>query len=120
MAAVSLIVLGALAGCGAKFSPEQTAAMAKIQELGGRVNYRNGGYQVDFTNTPVEDKDLEILKHIPNLRSVRLQGTPITDAGLPVLVSITSLEAIWLQRSYVTREGVDNLKKALPNADVQY
>ena len=119
LSAACLIVLGSLAGCGAKISPEQKAAMVKIQDLGGRVNYLNGGYKVDLTKTPFEDRDLESLKHIARLKNIDLQGTQITDEGLEHLLSIETLEYISVQRTGVTHEGADKLKKALPKADVR-
>jgi hypothetical protein len=120
MAAACLIALGAAGGCGAKISPEQKAAMTKIQDLGGNVNFKNGGYTVDLTKTPVEDKDLADLKAFSNLKILRLQGTQITDEGLVHLQSIGSLEFINLERTIATRAGVESLKKALPNADVKF
>lgn len=120
MAAAYLVAVAAVSGCGANVSPEQKAALAKIQDLGGSVTFKNGGYKVDLTNTPVEDKDLESLKHIANLKRVDLQGTRIGDDGLQHLSSITSLEIIVLQRTVATRNGIEKLKKALPKTDVQF
>ncbi len=120
MAAACLIALGAAGGCGAKISPEQKAAMAKIQDLGGKVNFKHGGYNVDLTKTPVEDQDLADLKAFSNLKILGLQGTRITDAGLVHLHSIGSLESVNLERTIATRAGVASLKKALPKADVKF
>jgi len=120
MAAACLIALGAAGGCGAKMSPEQRAVMGKIQDLGGKVNFNHGGYNVDLTKTPVEDRDLADLKAFSNLKVLRLQGTQITDAGLVHLQSIASLESINLERTVATRAGVESLRKALPKADVKF
>jgi len=56
--AACLIVLGALSGCGgSKISPEQKAAMSRIQDLGGRVNIASGGgYEIDLTGTAVDTR----------------------------------------------------------------
>jgi len=114
-----LIALGIATGCGSKISPEQKAAMLKIQDIGGRINYRNGGYQVDLTRTGVEDKDLKVLQHIVNLKVVELEGTQITNEGLEHLEAIETLVGVSVQRTRVTREGVQKLKVALPKADVR-
>ncbi len=94
--------------------------MTRISELGGRVNFKRGGYEVDLTQTPVEDNDLVHLKQIPNLKNVDLQGTRISDEGLEHLRPISTLEIVYLQRTIVTRDAVENLKKSLPKAEVNY
>jgi hypothetical protein len=105
-------------GCGGGVPPEQKAAMARIAELGGRVNFKRGGYEVDLTKTPVENKDLAQLKQIPNLKNIDLQGTRVGDEGIEHLQSIDTLELVYLQRTVVTPEGAERLRKSLPNAEV--
>ena len=113
-------LVGSWLGCGAGVTEEQKAAMARISELGGQVNFKRGGYEVDLKKTPVEDKDLAHLKQIPNLKNVDLQGTRIGDAGLEHLKGIDSLELVYLQRTIITREGLESLKKSLPKAEINY
>jgi hypothetical protein len=115
-------VLTAVTGCGGtKVSPEQRAAMSKLQDIGGRVNIASGGgYKVDLTKTAVEDRDLEHLHHIANLKSVDLQGTRITDEGLEHLKAIATLKSLSLERTTVTRAGVEDLRKSLPEVDVRF
>jgi hypothetical protein len=120
-AALLLTMLGMLAqgtGCGGGVPPEQKAAMARIAELGGRVNFKRGGYEVDLTQTPVENNDLAQLKQIPNLKNVDLQGTRVGDEGIEHLRSIDTLELVYLQRTGVTPEGAESLRKSLPKAEV--
>jgi hypothetical protein len=107
-------------GCGAGVTEEQKAAMARISELGGRLNFKRGGYEVDLQKTPVEDKDLAHLKQIPNLKNLDLQGTRIGDAGLEHLKGIDTLELVYLQRTVISPEGLADLKKALPKAEINY
>lgn len=115
-------MLTAVTGCGGtKVSPEQRAAMSKLQDIGGRVNIASGGgYKVDLTKTAVEDRDLEHLHHIANLKSVDLQGTRITDEGLEHLKAIATLKSLSLERTTVTRAGVEDLRKSLPEVDVRF
>ncbi len=106
-------------GCGQAVSPEQQQAITKIQDLGGRVNFKHGGYEVDLKGTPVEDPDLECLKHIAKLKNLDLEGTRVTDKAIPHLRAIASLEIVMLQRTQISADGREALKKALPAADVR-
>ena len=113
------LLVGLLAGCGSPVSPEQLEAMSKLQALGARINSKRGGYEVELDETTVADRDLVHLQKIVNLKNVDLTGTRITDAGLEYLKPIKSLEYVILTRTTVTPEAVDELRKALPNADVR-
>ena len=119
LALACLLAMTIASGCGST-SPEHKQALAKIQEVGGRVNIKRGGYEADFTRTAVEDDDLANLKHIANLKNVDVQGTRITDAGLVHLREITTLEIVDLRRTKVTRKAVEELRKALPNAQIEH
>lgn len=114
-----LLLACLLSGCGAGISEEQKAAMQHLRDVGAKVNYSNGGYEVDFTGTQVEDADLAYLKHIPHVRNVNLQGTRVSDAGMEHLLVIETLEFLYLQRSTVSRAKADELKKRL-KAEVVY
>ena len=105
-------------GCGG-VSPEQKQALQRVQELGGRVNVKRGGYEVDLTKSPVEDKDLVVLKDISNIKTLNLSGTRVTDAGLAHLTVLTSLEFLDLRTTTTTPQGAEGLKKALPNVDIR-
>ena len=122
----SLLLLGclcaglAVGGCGgaSSGSEEQKQAIMKLQDVGGRVNFKRGGYQVDLTGTGVGDADLASLSKISNLKNVDLQGTQVSDEGLVHLQTISSLERVTLQRTLVTAEGAANLQKMLPKVEV--
>lgn len=113
------LLVGLLAGCGNPVSPEQLEAMSKLQALGAHINVKRGGYEVELNETAVVDRDLVHLQKIVNLKNVDLTGTRITDRGLEYLKPIESLEYIILTGTMVTPEAVDELRKALPNADVR-
>jgi hypothetical protein len=113
-----LLVACAVVGCGAQVSPEHKAAVTKIQDLGGKVVYEGGGYKVNLTGTQIQDKDLEILKHVQNLQELDLRGTQITDDGLGHLKALAALRFIRLERTGTTRDGIKTLKSAIPNLDV--
>ena len=115
-----LLTGGVVSGCGGGMPPEQKEAILKLQGIGGRVNFKHNGCEVDLTKTPVEDKDLVHLRKLPHLVSLNLQGTRITDAGLEHIRPLESLEVVSLQRTIVTREAFEKLQKSLPNARVEY
>jgi hypothetical protein len=118
-ALVCLFAFSLLCGCGGGIPPEQKDAMMRIRDLGAKINLKDGGYEVDFRGTAVEDSDLVHLKKIPHLRDVNLQGTRVTDAGLEHLQGIETLEFLYLQRTMATSAKVTELKQKL-KAEVNF
>jgi hypothetical protein len=116
----ALLLLACLAGCGGTGSPEQKQALAKVQQLGGKVNFKRGGYEVDLSRAAIGPGDLAELKHIANLKNVVLQSTPINDTAIPHLQGITTLEYIDLRRTAISPTGIESLKKSLPNAQIDH
>jgi hypothetical protein len=116
--AATLLVL--LSGCGGAMSPEEKAAIGKIQELGGKVTVVNGGYRIELGNTPVVDKDLECIKDLGIVRRIDLTGTTITNAGLAHLEPLTDLEFLSLERTLVTRDAADKFEGTHEGVDVRH
>jgi hypothetical protein len=108
--------LCALPGCGGGASPEHTKAVARFQQLGGRVNLRDGGYEVDLAGTEVSDEDIAQLQHVDNLKAVDLRRTTITPKAIDYLRAIKTLEVVQLANTDVTAEDVKSLEQALPGA----
>jgi hypothetical protein len=118
-----------------KKAREQKTAVEAIERLGGRVSYQEdvparsatmrwilgdetfGNVEtVRFDKTLVTDADLVHLAALPRLTSLTLSQTNITDRGLMQHVArIKTLEAVGLYDMQATDEGIDALKKALPN-----
>ena len=67
----------------------------------------------------VDEATNQVVVEIVNLKNVDLSGTRITDRGLEYLKPIETLEYVILTGTMVTPEAVDELRKALPNADVR-
>ena len=90
----------------------QKAAIAAINKLGGRIDLdRNGAVvEVSLGYTKVTDADLENLKGLSNLHTLRLSKTNVTDAGLEHLKGLKSLRVLDFARTQVTNAGLEQLK----------
>ena len=134
-----------LVGCGeanappAESSPTTAESVAALEKLGAKLK-RNGQGEivmvglvmVSLPNTPdvtqVTDADLVHLKGLTNLELLSVGGTlltdaggsaQVTDAGLVHLKGLTNLTNLILPyHTQVTDAGVAELKKALPNCDI--
>ena len=58
------------------------------------------------------------MKNLASLEYLNLYGTQVTDAGLGELEGLKNLRAIYLWQTKVTPEGVESLKKALPQCEI--
>ena len=65
-----------------------------------------------------ENAALGYLKNLPNLEQVNLYGTNITDKGLIALSQCPNLKVIYLWQTKTTAVGIAQLKKALPNVQI--
>ncbi len=122
------------------------AALAKqLEDLNLSLNYRYGNlYWVSFIGTDADRFDASVLarlKRLPKLTHVDLQGMPITDddlaylegmrleavyladtritdAGLARLESLIELSHLDVSNTAVTAEGVEKLRRKIPNLSV--
>jgi len=74
-----------LAGCHGGISEEERTAIKQVSKLGGQVNYRSNGLEVNFKNTNIEDADLAVVKHFHNLKEIRVSGTRVSDRAIEEL-----------------------------------
>lgn len=108
-----------LGGCAEPMPPEHVAAIARVQGLGAKVMFSNGGYQINLKKSRILDSDLPELHKIQNLKRLELQDTRITDEGLQEIAKIQTLEFVHLGGTSTTREGRAALQKARPEVDVR-
>jgi len=73
---------------------------------------------LDLGLTQVTDAGLEHLRGLTQLKILWLDGTQVTDAGLEHLRGLTQLKSLRLEGTQVTDAGVVELKKSLPNLNV--
>jgi hypothetical protein len=115
---LSVLSVGLWSGCAEPMPPEHLAAVSKMQGLGAKVQFEDGGLRLNLGATRIEDADLAHLKDIKNLKTLDIRSTHITDKGLATLQSINSLTAVLLTGAAVTPEGIDAFEKARPDITV--
>jgi hypothetical protein len=98
-----------------KFTPEQQAAIDKIQAHGGlvlRVASSTDTLDVLFNLSGKEGTDGIIgqVKALPNVVKLNLAGTDISDKGLAEIAGLKELTALHLERTKITDAGLVHLK----------
>lgn len=66
---------------------------------------------IDFSESAVEDEDLQYLLHFSKLYEIDLSHTSISDEGIERLCQLHSLKKIWLDNTKVTDASLETLKK---------
>jgi hypothetical protein len=74
---------------------------------------------LDLSGTEITDAGLRHLKN-SRVKTLRLDHTSVSDLGLQCLEEIPELEHVTLKNTKVTAEGVETLKRALPNCRVDW
>ena len=63
----------------------------------------------------LQDRDLEALDELPDLRFLHLIDAPLTDAAVPHLAACETLESVYLDRARLTDEGWQELHRLRPD-----
>jgi mono/diheme cytochrome c family protein len=99
-----------------KASPDETAAMAKVEAMGVMVRplatnltWREISFRGRGTN--VTDANLVVLKSIPSLVGLNLSGTKVSDAGLQNIGGLTNLVTLHLEQTQIGDAGLAHLKR---------
>ncbi|MFT4557662.1 MAG: hypothetical protein ACI92S_003034 [Planctomycetaceae bacterium] len=74
---------------------------------------------LNLDNSQISDDCLKHLSGMSKLSFLHLGSTLVSDAGLPALNGLSSLKALKVTRTAVTEEGVAELKKSLPDTEIQ-
>jgi hypothetical protein len=102
---------GCLVRLNLRGQPVTDAQLVHLKDLTGLT-------ELHLEKTQITDKGLVHLKDLVNLEYLNLYGTNVTDAGLSSLHGMKKLKKLYLWQSKVTQAGADNLKKALPQVDI--
>ncbi|MCE9552395.1 MAG: hypothetical protein K8T91_03335 [Planctomycetes bacterium] len=95
-------------------SPEEKAAIAAIEKIGGTVRPVSADTDlkdVDFhlSGTGLTDEGLAQVKQLKNVVWLNLKGTKITDAGLANLAELKSLKQLHLEMTGIGDTGLAHL-----------
>ena len=74
--------------------------------------------KLSLAGTAVDDAALKNIEGLTNLMSINLYNTKVTDAGFARLKNMKFLRKVYGWQSGITEKGAAELKKALPNVDV--
>lgn len=100
--------LNALAYNRGKITDEVVTHITSFQEL----------QTLALSTSNITDNQLKLIASLKKLEHLVLDGTPISDTGLGHLQSCKSLKMVSIEGTRVTVGGVEQLKKALPEAEV--
>ncbi|MFT5325341.1 MAG: hypothetical protein ACI8P0_003209 [Planctomycetaceae bacterium] len=74
---------------------------------------------LNLDNSQISDDCLKHLSGMSKLSFLHLGSTLVSDAGLPALNGLSSLKDLKVTRTAVTEEGIAELKKSLPDTEIQ-
>jgi Leucine-rich repeat (LRR) protein len=126
---------------------EDSQAIREIEGLGGRfvrddklpgrpvtaVGFRNGQFEdknvqvlvslknlkyINLDHTQITDAGLKKIVELKNLSALDLTGTKITDAGLKELQDLKQLTTLSLAGTKIADSGLKEFKKSLPNVNI--
>ena len=85
-------------------------AMAEIKKRGGRVEGANDGPEgpvgMVYLNGPrFTDRDLSLLRALPDLRGLHLRNAGVSDRGLRLVGEMSQLESLYLWDTAITDGG---------------
>lgn len=74
--------------------------------------------RLHLENNPITDQGLKVIEGLPHLESLNLYGTEVTANLLESLKTLPSLKKVFLWQTNVTPEEAEEIRAALPNAEV--
>ncbi len=114
----ALLLICATMVCAQRHDSERERAIARIKELGGKVEVDADSpgkpvVKVFLGDKAMKDADLQHLKGLTKLQELHLGGTKITDRGLENLKGLTDLRKLHLDRTEITDESLPGSGKSL-------
>ena len=83
-----------------------------------RACKRNGLVAVYITGSSITDDGLKSLLQLHKLEKLTIGETKISDASVQTLMQLETLNYLDVTDTRITREGVEQLKAGLPNAQI--
>ncbi|MFM2297885.1 MAG: hypothetical protein RL117_1592, partial [Verrucomicrobiota bacterium] len=75
--------------------------------------------QLRLSETKITDAGMDTIAKMASLESLNIFGTAVTDAGLQKIAALPQLKRLYLWQSKVTPAGIEELKKKLPQCQIQ-
>jgi uncharacterized membrane protein len=94
---------------------QQPVSDSDIKKLSALKNIT----RLNLEKTAITDLALNDIKNLPNLEQINLYGTNITDNGLLELANCAHLKVVFLWQTKTTAKGIEQLKRSLPNVQVE-
>jgi internalin A len=94
--------------------PQSGVTDAGLKEIGKITQLKT----ISLASCPITDAGLAQLKAMKSLESLNITDTKITDRAVPILSEMKRLQFLTLSEKQIGKPGVEALKKALPNCDV--
>ncbi len=76
--------------------------------------------KLDLVESNIDDPFLQEIAKLPKLKTLWADHTRLTNAGLPYLYGMTQLRSFTLKKTAVTREGMQQLRKHLPDLNKEF
>jgi internalin A len=94
--------------------PQSGVTDAGLKEIGKLTQLKI----VSLASCPITDMGLAQLKAMKSIENLNLTETRITEQAVPILSEMKRLQFLTLSEKQIGKSGVEALKKALPNCDV--
>jgi hypothetical protein len=100
------------------FSKNSKFTDKDLKEAVGHLKQLPEFHRLTLASTKVTDEGLAQLKELKGLKELILVQTKVTDKGLKHLQGMSQLTEVNIIMTKVTEQGVNDLKKALPKAEI--
>ncbi len=97
----------------APVSAEEKQVIAKLEELGAKVDLDQAGHVrlLELGKSEATDDDLAMLIELPQLESLDITGGKITPAGIQHVTRLTGLQRLYLNDIPVTNKAMESIAK---------
>ena len=76
--------------------------------------------KLDLYESNIDDQFLQEIAKLPRLKTLWADYTRLTNAGLPYLYGMTQLRSFTLKKTTITGEGMQKLRKHLPDLNKEF